>query len=80
METIKKAVLDLISVKESESLLNDFCRNKFYERHPREKVQHGAWQAYEGFDIISEFSIRIRFTYGGGDMEFNDSFIVNLEK
>lgn len=36
-------------------------------------------KSYSDFDIISETKIRVNYTYGGGDMDFNDSFTVEIE-
>lgn len=79
METIKESLKILASVEKHRELLDNFARSKYYERFEKRKYLDGAYHNYIGFDIISETKIRVNYTYGGGDMYFNGSFIIELE-
>lgn len=79
METIKESLKILASVEKHRELIDKFARNKYIERFEKTKYQHGTYHSYSDFDIISETKIRVNYTYGGGDMDFNDSFTVEIE-
>lgn len=79
METIKESLKILASVEKHRELLDKFARSKYNERFKKIKHQEGTYHGYSDFDIISETEIRVNYTYGGGDMDFNDSFTVEIE-
>ncbi len=79
MENIKHAIEQLKSTEIYRSLVDNFAHQKFEERFENDTIQRGAWRSYRGFKIISDTKIEIEFSYGGGDIEFDDSFIVDLD-
>jgi len=79
METIKESLKILASVEKHRDLLDKFARSKYNERFDSRKHQHGTYHSYSDFDIISDTKIRVNYTYGGGDMDFNDSFTIEIE-
>ena len=79
MESIKESLKILASVEIHRENLNTFARSKYNERFGTKKHQEGTYHSYSDFDIISETKIRVNYTYGGGDMDFNDSFTVDIE-
>ena len=79
METIKESLKILVSVEKHREKLDTFARSKFNERFEKTKYQDGTYPSYSNFDIISETKIRVNYTYGGGDMDFNSSFTIELE-
>jgi len=79
MKTIKESLKILASVETHRELLDKFARSKFDERFEKRKHQEGNYIGYSNFDILSDTQIRLNYIYGGGDMEINDSFIVDIE-
>ena len=79
METIKESLKILASVEKHRETLNNYARSKYNERFKDIKHQHGTYHSYSGFDIISETKIRVNYTYGAGDMDFNDFFIIEFD-
>lgn len=79
MENIKKSLEVLAKVANHRAIINEFARSKYNERFEKTKHQDGTYHSYSDFDIISETKIRVNYTYGGGDMDFNDSFTVEVE-
>lgn len=79
METIKESLKILASVEKHRELLDKFAHSKYNERFEKTKHQEGTYHSYSDFDIISETKIRVNYTYGGGDMDFNGSFTVEIE-
>jgi hypothetical protein len=79
METIKESLKILASVEKHRDSIDKYARNKYNERFDSKKHQEGTYHSYSSFDIISDAKIRVNYTYGGGDMDFNDSFTVEIE-
>lgn len=79
---IKESIKALISVSKHQNIIDDYARTKYNEKF---KVDYksgvysdGSWHKYDGFNIISENEIRVDYNYGYGDMEYSDSFKVNI--
>lgn len=79
MENIKKSLEVLAKVANHRAVINDFARSKYIERFGSMKKELGTYHAYDGYDVISETKLKVKYTYGGGDMDFNDFFYIELE-
>lgn len=79
MENIKKSLKVLAKVTNHRAVINDFARSKYIERFGNEEKPIGTYHAYDGYDIISETKLKVKYTYGAGDMDFNDFFIIEFE-
>lgn len=77
MNDIIDSIKKVSSVSEDTKKLDQFSREEYNKKFKNLKPNDG-WHDYKGFKILSENSIRIDYSYGGGDMEFDDFFIVNL--
>lgn len=75
MKNIKKAILAVTNVQMEEQILREFAAKKFRERFPAHINQH-AW--FNGYDIVDEDTIRVKYQYGGGDMEMDGHFDVKI--
>lgn len=76
---IRESIILIMSVSKHQKLINEFARSKYDEKFPSSKRDYiQGWNSYDGFIIISESKIKINYNYGAGDMEFSDSFIVDL--
>jgi hypothetical protein len=78
MKDIKESVKILFSTEEHRKIVNKFARAAYDEKFKNKKSQEGAYHAYDTFEILSENKIRVKYTYGGGDMDFNDSFNIEI--
>jgi hypothetical protein len=78
MENIKESLEVLAKVANHRAVVNEFARSKYNEKFADMKRQIGTYHAYDGYDIISETKLKVKFVYGAGDMDFNDFFIVEL--
>jgi|LakMenEpi03Aug12_release.lakeMendotaPanAssembly.Ray.scaffolds.fasta_scaffold4090564_1 hypothetical protein len=79
MENIKKSLEVLAKVANHRAVVNDFARSKYIERFGNKEKPIGTYHAYDGYDIISETKLKVKYTYGAGDMDFNDFFIIEFE-
>jgi len=79
MENIKKSLEVLAKVANHRAVVNDFARSKYIERFSNEEKPIGTYHAYDGYDIISETKLKVNYTYGAGDMDFDDFFIIEFE-
>ncbi len=75
---LNKAVEIVIEADLALKTLNEFAKEKFNEHFKNEKARVG-WRAYKGYDILSPTELRINYEYGGGDMEFDDNFRVDIK-
>ena len=80
MNDIKKSVKILLSVKDHQKTVEDFAKNTFHEKFKNDfkNTASGGFQYYKDFTILSETKIRINYCYGAGDMDFTDSFDVDI--
>jgi hypothetical protein len=79
MKKIKKSLEVLAKVANHRAVVNDFARSKYIERFGNIEKPIGTYHAYEGYEIISETRLKVKYTYGAGDMDFNDFFIIEFE-
>lgn len=80
MKQIKEALKIIAEVEKYRNIVDKFARKEFEKRFAKAKSYPGtSYIVYSDFDIMSENSIRVNYIYGGGGMEFNDSFIVELK-
>ena len=79
MKDIKDSVKILFSNEKHREIVNKFARASYDEKFKGEKIQHGSYHSYDKFEILSETSIRVKYTYGYGDMDFNGSFDIEVE-
>jgi len=71
----------IMSMKEHLRIVEDYCRNDFYasEIYQKNKSIHsGTWCSYDDYEIIDETKLKVRYKYGYGDYEYNDSYIITL--
>lgn len=71
---ILKSIEILFSVKEHEKKIHEFAREEYNKKY--EKQNH-VW--YKGFEILDLNRLIINIGYGMGDIEMDDSFIINLK-
>lgn len=77
MEKILRSNGDLINLK----IVDDYCRNEFYSSdifRKKNSLHNGTWAKYDGYDIISEKELRIKYKYGQGDSEWFNSYNIYL--
>jgi hypothetical protein len=71
----------IMNMKEHLKIIEDYCRNDFYASEIYQKnnsVHVGTWASYDDYDIVDETKLKVRYKYGYGDYEYNDSYIINL--
>lgn len=78
MEGVKKSLKILASVTGHRTLVDNFARSKYEEKYGNLPIQYSGYHAYSGFDVISENKIRVNYEYGAGEMDFHDSFDVEI--
>jgi len=81
MENIKKSLEVLAKVANHRAIINDFARSKYIEKFGNKERPLGTYHVYDGYDVISEKKLKVKYTYGvtSGDMDFDDSFIIDFE-
>ena len=79
MENIKNSLQALAKVASHRAVINEFARSKYNERFGSIEKPLGTYHSYSGYDIISETKLRVEYTYGGGEMDYNGSFLVEIE-
>ena len=75
MEKIKKSMLAMIAVEEDDRILQNFAHDKFREKYPLSR-DNPVW--FNGYKVQDANTIRVKYQYGGGDMEIDGHFDVEL--
>lgn len=74
----RDSIRKLIAVEKDRKFIEEFARASFYKEFPPINDNTVSWRAYKGFTLIDETKLQINYFYGVGDMEFDDSFTVNI--
>lgn len=74
---IQEAIDALLSIKDYEKIVDNFAKQKYYQKFPR-KINHYGFHVYNGYEVLDNKNIKVLYSYGAGDYEYNSSFIVNL--
>jgi hypothetical protein len=78
MDNIKQSAKILFGVKNHEKTINDFCKSKYDEKFKDMKRDIQSYHYYDGFEIVSETKIKIKWAFGYADMEYNDHMIIDI--
>lgn len=81
--SIELSVKALHETEHHRKNVDEFSRECYDCEFPRtdkklRDVVSGVYHYYDTFEIVAEDKIKVKYKYGGGDMEFADSFIVDL--
>jgi hypothetical protein len=77
---LKESIKAIIANEEHYKNVETFAIKCFNEELKDKYNGLHDWKAYENFQIISESEIKIYYSYGAFEMEYDDSFIVKLDK
>jgi hypothetical protein len=76
------SVAQIINVKKHNDLVDNFARSKYIEKFPNTTNNNFdlSWNAYSGFEVISEKEIKVNYSYGyvNNIVEYHNFFIINL--
>jgi len=76
---LQKSIKNLIRVKDDRAKVDDFARERYYEKFPiKERNFDGSWHRYKDFRIINESTLRVNYRHGFADYEYDDSFDVDM--
>lgn len=78
MSNLKESIKAIIANEEHYKAVDAFALKCFHDKLKDRYNGINSWKAYEGFEIISETEIRVNYSYGGGDMEYNDQFNIKI--
>lgn len=78
MSNLKESIKAIIANQEHYKAIDDFARKCFDEKLKDHYNGLQSWKSYEGFEVISETEIKVKYRHGAGDMEFYDDFIANV--
>jgi hypothetical protein len=73
---LKESIKKILEVDVHRNIVDKFAREQYQEKYGDMDV--GAWSYYKGYKVISEKLVQINYEYGYGDMQFSDSFTVDL--
>lgn len=79
MDKILESLKIVFSAKPHYDSVDEFARNAYHEKFKDRKRQYGTYHYYEGFEVLSPTKIKVKFQYGAGDMEYDDSFEVDIK-
>lgn len=73
-----EAIKVVASAKPFNDTLNKFAREKYNEKFKDTPTPYNAFHFYSGFIIINKNTLEVKYTYGAGDIEYDDSFTVTI--
>jgi hypothetical protein len=76
MKDLKNSIREAISFQEHDKILKDFALGEFIKKYPPSKSGTSIW--FNGYEVIDENTIRINYQYGGGDMEMDSHWDVEI--
>ena len=77
---MKTSMIYALAFRKHDKILRNYASEKFYESNYykiNSKLGH-IW--FNGYEVLDENTIEIKYQYGGGDMEMDDSFEVKIEE
>ncbi len=72
---IKESITSLINVAPHKKAIEDYTLFKYKENYPND---NGGISYYTGFEILSETTLQVNYSYRGGDRLFHRNFVVDL--
>jgi hypothetical protein len=72
---VRNAISKLLSVSKEKSIISKFARKKYEDKFAEANKKANSLMWYEGFEIVNENTIKIKYGYGE---DFTDDFIVNI--
>ena len=73
MEDIKKSMQSILDTKKDHMILYNFAYKKFKESN---KQEQSAW--FNGYEVLDENTLRIKYQYGGGDLIMDSGWDVKI--
>ncbi len=74
---LKESIKKILEVDVHRNIVDKFAHEQYQKKYD-DISEVGTWSYYRGYKIISEKLIQINYEYGYGNMEFSDSFTVDL--
>ena len=78
---IQESIRAIMSVSNHTKFVAEFARSKYDEKFPSPRLTgnyNQGFHCYKGYEILSETKIRVNYSYGAGDIEYDDSFTIDL--
>ena len=76
---LQKSVKNLISVKKDNQKLDNFAKERYQEKFPRDTKKYDqGWHHYDTYTIIDENTISVEYKYGAGEWDYSGNFTVDL--
>lgn len=74
---IQETVNALLLIKEKEKIVENFAKEKYYQKFPH-GLNHYGFHYYNGYKVIDNKTIKVHYKYESGDYEYNSSFIIDI--
>lgn len=75
---IQESIIAIMNVSAHTKAVEKFARSKYDEKFPFFKYNKQGFHYYTGYEIYSDTKIRINYSYGSGEIEYDDSFIIDI--
>ena len=73
---IQESIIAIMNVSKHTKAVEEFARSKYDEKFPFLKGQ--GFHYYTGYEIHSDTKIKINYSYGAGEIEYDDSFTIDI--
>ena len=77
MENIKKAIFAALGFKEHDAALKRRATEEYY-KYFRYDPENSLRRWFNGYEVIDGNTLRVKYQYGGGDMEMDGHFDVKI--
>jgi predicted HNH restriction endonuclease len=78
MNNIREVLKIINSVNKYNKIINEFAINQYNDKFGDTKNQKDSFHFYDGYEVVSDTKLLIKYKYGIGDMEYNDSFLIEI--
>ena len=78
---IKKSLKVLFETEPDRKSVDEYARKCYDEKFPSTDSSRtlDTYHIYDTFEVVSETQIRVKYSFGGGDMAYDDSFVVEVK-
>lgn len=78
MTPIQEVLIKLAKVEPLRKIVDQFARDKYNNHFENINSQKYEYHIYDGFEIVSNNQIKVKYKFGGGFIDYDGFFIIEV--